>query len=125
MGRKTWESVGRPLPGRDNIVLTRGPAIAVDGVITVRTLDEALATGRACAERRGVAEVMVIGGGHVYLQTLPIADRIYLTRVDMEVSGDTFFPELDPSEWREVEREQHAAGPRDSAGFTILTLDRV
>lgn len=124
MGRKTWEGLKGPLKGRDNLVLTRGGAIAREGVLTVRSLAEGLALGRDLASARGAGWVMVIGGGEVYAQALPLADRLYLTRVDMDVAGDTSFPALDPAAWREVAREPHAPGPGDSCGYTILTLDR-
>ena len=124
MGRKTWESIGKPLKNRDNIVLTRGAPIAVDGAITARTLHEALDAATACAKARGASAIMIIGGGEVYRQTLPLASRLYFTRVDMEASGDTHFPELPPHDWLEVAREKHDAGPSDSCGYVILTLDR-
>ncbi len=124
MGRKTWEGIGKPLKGRDNIVLTHGPAMLVEGVTTVHTLEAALAEASRCAGVRGVTEIMVIGGGEVYLQTLPMARRIYLTRVDMDAHGDTYFPEVAAADWIEVAREVHAPGPKDSCGYVILTLDR-
>ena len=128
MGRKTFEGIvarlKRPLPGRDSIVMTRGPRIAMPGVLTVHTLADALALGRKLARERGVLDVMVIGGGEIYRQALPFAERIYFTRVEMDASGDTSFPRLDPSQWRETAREPHEAGPGDSADYTILTLDR-
>lgn len=129
MGRRTWDgvlaSLGKPLPGRDSIVLTRGAPIAVDGVHTARTLNEALEAGRKLAQARGVADVMVIGGGEVYRQALPVADRIWYTRVEVDATGDTHFPALDPGQWRETAREPHDAGTGDTADYTILTLDRV
>ena len=124
MGRKTWEGLKGPLKGRDNLVLTRGPAIEREGVITVRTLQAGLVSGRKLALERGVSWVMVIGGGDVYRQVLPLAARLYLTTVDMDAAGDTSFPALDPAQWRETAREPHSAGPGDSCGYTILTLDR-
>ena len=124
MGRKTWEGLKGPLKGRDNIVLTRGPAIGREGVITVRSLEEGIEQGRTRARQRGAGWVMVIGGGDVYAQALPLAARLYLTQVDMDAPGDTTFPALDMSGWREVGREPHLAGPGDSCGYTILTLDR-
>jgi dihydrofolate reductase len=128
MGRKTFEGViaalGKPLPGRDNIVVTRNAAFAYRDVEVVGSIAAALALGRVRAEARGVDDVMVIGGGEVYAATLPLADRIYLTRVEAEVDGDTHFPELDAADWIEAAREAHRAGPRDTADFTIVTLDR-
>ena len=125
MGRKTWEGLKGPLKGRDNIVLTRGPAIDREGVATVRSLDEGLKSGREFANGRGVPWVMVIGGGQVYEQALPQASRLYLTKVAMDATGDTRFPELDARQWRETAREPHDAAPGDSCGYVILTLDRI
>jgi len=116
MGRKTYESIGKPLPGRDNIVITRSMTFSKDGVFVVRSIEDALTLARECAERRSVDEVSVIGGGEIYAQTLALADRIYLTRVDVELEGDAVFPEIDRQEWRErvdgscekTERNQYA-----------------
>lgn len=124
MGRKTWEGIGKPLKNRNNIVLTRGAPILVEGVVSVRTLEQAIATASACAETRGAREIMIIGGGEVYLQTLPMASRVYFTRVDMDAAGDTHFPDLDPEDWVEVAREDHAPGPGDSCSYVLTTLDR-
>ena len=124
MGRKTWAGLSKPLKGRDNIVLTRGPAIAGEGVTTVHTLKAAIAEANRCAAARGARELMVIGGGEIYLQTLPIANRVYLTEVDMDASGDTFFPTLAADGWIELAREAHLPGPKDSCGYITLTLQR-
>ena len=124
MGRKTWEGLKGPLKGRDNIVLTRGPAIAREGVETAHRLEDALRLADARAASRGAATIMVIGGGEIYRQTLPLAGRLYLTRVDMDAAGETHFPSLDPSQWVETAREPHSAGVGDTCGYVILTLDR-
>ncbi|MEZ5923949.1 MAG: dihydrofolate reductase [Hyphomicrobiaceae bacterium] len=124
MGRKTWESVGKPLDGRLNIVVTRGPAIPTDGVVTARSLDEALTVARQRADADGADEIAVIGGGEIYRQALPLAQRIYLTEVDVTVDGDTIFPPLDQALWLETHRESFAQGPRDSAAFVLRVLDR-
>ena len=125
MGRKTFEGLKGPLKGRDNIVLTRGPEIAREGVLTVRSLDAGLTLARRLATGRNAGHVMVIGGGDIYRQTLPLAARLYLTRVDMDAEGDTTFPALDPNEWRQSAREPHQPGAEDSCGYVILTLDRI
>lgn len=96
MGRRTYESIGRPLPGRLNIVVTRDPSRQWDGVEAVQSLSGAL--DRAAAD--GADEIMIIGGGDLYRAALPLAQRIYLTRVHESVEGDTVFPDLDPAEWR-------------------------
>lgn len=124
MGRKTWESIGRPLDGRLNIVVTRGAPIAHDGVVTARSLEEALGVARKRAEADGADDIAVIGGGEIYRQALPHADRIYLTEVDVTVGGDTTFPAPDPAVWQETSREVFTQGPKDSAAFVLRVLDR-
>lgn len=120
MGRKTWESLPRkPLPGRRNIVITRQKGFAPEGAEVASTPEEAL---RLCGD---APEVAVIGGGEIYRLFWPLVDRIYLTEVDLEVGGDTHFPALSPSEWREVASEIHPRGERDSASFTLRILDRM
>jgi dihydrofolate reductase len=119
MGRKTWESLPKkPLPGRPNIVITRQKNYRAEGAIVVSDIPSALAAaGR-------VEEVCVIGGGEIFNMFLPQTNRIYLTEVDLEVDGDTFFPPLDPAQWTETTREIHPRGPNDSAGFVLRVLDR-
>jgi len=124
MGRHTFESIGKPLSDRDNIVLTRGEIIDDPQVYTVNSMEEAVALAERFAKRRRKEEIMVIGGGQVYDQIRPKATRIYLTRVDMDVDGDTFFRDPDPSRWAEVERKEFKAGPEDSADYVFITLDR-
>jgi dihydrofolate reductase len=120
MGRKTWESLPRkPLPGRRNIVITRQQGFAAEGAEVAATPEEAL---RLAGD---VPEVAVIGGGEVYRLFWPLVDRLYLTEVDLDVAGDTHFPATDPAEWREVAREVHPKGERDSASFTLRILDRM
>jgi dihydrofolate reductase len=120
MGRKTWESLPRrPLPGRRNIVITRSKDFVADGAEVAATPEEAL---RLSGD---VPEVAVIGGGEIYRLFWPLVDRLYLTEVDLEVSGDTYFPAVLPAEWREVGREIHPRGERDSAAFTLRILDRM
>jgi dihydrofolate reductase len=120
MGRRTWESLPRkPLPGRRNIVITRNPDYVADGAEIVRSVDEALAV---CA---GEPEVSIIGGGQVYEQAMSRTDRIYLTRIHLEVDGDTLLPDLPAQEWREVERRAFDKGERDDAAFTLVVLDRI
>lgn len=120
MGRKTWESLPRkPLPGRRNIVITRQADFAPEGAEVAATPEAAL---RFCGD---APEVAVIGGGEIYRLFWPQVDRIYLTEVDLEVDGDTHFPALSPAEWREVGREVHPRGERDSAAFTLRILDRM
>ncbi len=124
MGRRTWGSLGRPLPGRDMIVVTRGAAIATAGVHTARSLDDGLTLAAALAAARGVSDIMVIGGGDLYRQCLPQAGRIDFTEVDAVVVGDTIFPELDPVEWRETSTETVPPMPGDDHGYTLRVFDR-
>ena len=120
MGRKTWESLPRkPLPGRRNIVITRQQEFSAEGAEVAQNPGEALRLAG------NVPEVAVIGGGEVYRLFWPLVDRLYLTEVDLEVEGDTHFPVPDPYEWREVAREVHQRGERDSASFILRTLDRM
>lgn len=122
MGRKTWESLPRrPLPGRTNIVVTRQEGFTAAGAHIARDADEAI----AIAARENPPEICVIGGGDIYRQLMPRADRLYLTEVQMDVEGDTHFPAVDAAHWREVSREEVAAGPSDSAGFVLRVLERL
>lgn len=125
MGRKTYQSIGKPLPDRVNIVITRDVTFAEEGVITAHTLDMALEVGKNLALARGVDEVMVIGGAEIYALTLPDADRLYLTRVHGDVEGDVFFPDLDPDDWLEASHEHFGAGEKDSHDYSLIVLDRV
>lgn len=119
MGRRTYESIGRPLEGRTSIVLTRDPSFHADGVVVARTPDEAIGL---CGS---VEEAIVFGGTEVFRQFLPRADRLYLTEIDADFDGDRTFPEIDPREWREVEREDYPADERNRHPYRFLTLDRV
>jgi dihydrofolate reductase len=122
MGRKTWESLPkRPLPGRENIVITRQSNYQAEGAKIVATIED----GLRLAESSGPEEIAIIGGGEIYRSLFNRADRLYLTEVELEAEGDTFFPAINPSEWRESAREWHEQGPKDSASFTLRTLDRV
>ncbi len=124
MGRKTFQSIGRPLPGRTNIVVTRDPDFAVDGLTVAATIDGAMAIAEATALSDGAAEVMVIGGGEIYARALPLADRLYLTEIHSDIDGDVRFPEIDRAAWREVARADIAA-EGDTPSHSFVTLDRV
>jgi len=118
MGRRTFESIGRPLPGRTNLVLTRDAAWSVPGVIAVPDLAAAIrAAGTA-------AELIVAGGAQVYALALPQASRIYLTRIHAVIAGDTRFPDLDPAQWQETSRELHPADARHPHAMSFVTLQR-
>lgn len=121
MGRKTWDSLPRkPLPGRLNIVISRQTAQLVEGAAFVRGVDEALAS----AQVDHPPEIAVIGGGEIYRLFWPLADQIYLTEVDLDVEGDTFFPKINSDEWDLLESEAHQRGPNDSASFILKRFRR-
>jgi dihydrofolate reductase len=119
MGRQTWESIGRLLPGRTTVIVTRNPAYRVPGAIVAASLDDALA---ACGDD---PEIFVIGGAQLYAAALPLADRLYLTVVEAEVPGDTLMPEFDLARWRLVSRESHAADGRNPLPYTLHLYERV
>ena len=121
MGRKTAESLGRALPGRTNLVLTRGTGVPFAGMHAVASLEQALAIAAA----EGAEELCVIGGGEIYALTLPHADVLHLTEVDTVVAdADTFFPEWDATQWRETSREKHAADGRHAHPFDFVEYRR-
>ena len=118
MGRRTWESIGRPLPGRQNVVLTRDQNFEAPGVTVVNSADAAIAAAG------DAADLMIIGGGQVYAEFLDMAERVYLTRVATRVAGDTVFPELDGSVWRLVSTEAHAADDRHAFDYEFRVYER-
>ncbi len=118
MGRKTWESIGRPLPGRTNLVVTRNPAYAAPGATVVPSLDAALTAAS------GATEIFVIGGAQLYAEALPRADRLYLTTVDTEIDGDTRMPAFDRHAWRTVSSEACARDERNAFSYTLDVLER-
>lgn len=119
-GRKTYESIGRPLPGRQMIIVTRDRNYRASGCLMVHSPDEAF---RLAAER-GEREAFVIGGAEIYAQALPQADRLYLTQVHAQVQADVFFPEFAEDEWQEVSRNFHAADEKNQYDFTFRELRR-
>lgn len=118
MGRRTFESIGKPLPDRHNIVMTRDPGYAATDCDVVTSVSDAL---KLAGDDR---EVMVIGGGQIYRDFLPRADRIYLTRVQAEIEGDTHFPEIDASEWQLVSSEHHGADEKHAYAFEMMVFER-
>jgi dihydrofolate reductase len=124
MGRKTFASLRKPLEGRDMIVVTRDQAFSADGAIVAHGLDEAFASAQACARERGADEIFVIGGAEIFRQALPLAERIYLTRVHASPEGDVAFPHLDLSPWRITHTQTHPSGPKDAYAFTFSVLER-
>lgn len=119
MGRLTWESIGRPLPGRQNIVVTTQADYAAPGCVVVSAPE--LAIDVASPDD----EIMIIGGSRIYAAFLPLASRIYLTRVHAAVDGDALFPALDPAQWRESASVRYAGDTANEHDFTFVTLDRI
>ena len=124
MGRKTYESIGKPLDQRDNIVVTRNRGLSLPGAHVTGSLDEALTLARSLAERRGADEIMIIGGAEIFREALPLAQRIYLTRVHGRPEGDILLDAFDAREWRETAREPMDRGPRDQFSADFIVLDR-
>jgi dihydrofolate reductase len=124
MGRRTFQSLGKPLDGRDNIVVTRDRDFAAAGADVVGDLEAAMTLAREKAAERRVDEIMVIGGADIYRQVQPLATRVYLTEVDARPEGDTKLPPFDPSVWREVAREPILRGPKDEYDAQLVTLER-
>ena len=118
MGRRTHESIGRPLPGRHNIVLSRDPDYRAEGCDVAANLDAAL---DACA---GTDEVMIIGGAEIFAEALPIANRMHLTLIDATFSGDTWLPDDAAREWREISREDRARGEDATFAYSFVDLER-
>jgi dihydrofolate reductase len=125
MGRKTYESIGKPLPGRTNIVVTRQADFRPEGVLVADSLEAALELAIAEAGKSGAAEIMVMGGGELYRQAIGRAGRLYITHVHAEPHGDARFPPIDPSRWREGSREAMAGGQTDSAACHFVVYERL
>jgi dihydrofolate reductase len=125
MGRKTFLSIGKPLDGRTNIVISRDPTFAARGIVVTSTLARALAVARADALRRSADAVMVTGGAEIFAQTMPWADRLEISLVHARPEGDTFFPAIDAAVWRQIGQKPQPAGLDDSAAFTLITYERL
>jgi dihydrofolate reductase len=119
MGRKTYESIGRPLPNRTNIVISRNPDLKLEGCIVVPDLNEAI----ALAKQAGETELMITGGGAIFLQALPIADKIYQTRIFHEFAADTYFPELGP-EWVQTQDDKREADEKNPYPFSFQVYEK-
>ena len=117
MGRKTFESIGRPLPGRRNLVISRNPDYQAEGIEVVGSVEAAL----ALLAGSSVEELMVIGGGHLYAEMLPSADCLYLTQIDLAVEGDTRFPAFDDGEWQRIACESHPADEKNPHPYSFET----
>ncbi|MCZ4373827.1 type 3 dihydrofolate reductase [Vibrio diazotrophicus] len=119
MGRKTFESIGKPLPNRRNIVVTRNPEFSADGVTIVKSIDMAL------AEAGDSDEVMIIGGGSIYSECLPKANKLYLTFIDAEIEGDTYFPSWKEDDWHETYSETYNADDKNAHDMKFVILERI
>ena len=117
MGRKTYDSVGKPLPNRRNIIITRQP-LTIAGCEVVNSIEQALSL---CKDE---AEVFIVGGAEIYKQAMSLTDRIYLTIIHKEFEGDSFFPEINASEWKEVFREDHQPDHKNPLSYSFITLER-
>lgn len=124
MGRRTFESIGRPLPGRAVIVVSSRPGFTAEGVDVVPSVEAAVRQAGSRAQTLGAGEIMVAGGGTIYRALIGQAHRLYLTEVDAAPPGDTVFPAIDPARWRVAERAVQQLGPDDDTGFAFVTFDR-
>lgn len=124
MGRKTYMSIGRPLPGRTTIVVSRDSAFAAPGIVVAPSLDAALGAARGDALRRNAEQIFVAGGAEIYRQALPLAARLMITRLHLKAEGDVRFPAIDPQLWRETARSEQQPGAEDAAPFAFITYER-
>ena len=124
MGRKTYDSIGKPLPGRETIVVTRDASFAAPGVLVAHDVPSALALAQERARAMGADEIAVIGGGEIFRQSMGAADALLVTELDFDRDGDTTYPAIDPGQWRETSRVAHPQGQRDDAAFTIVRYER-
>lgn len=124
MGRKTFESIGKPLPGRTNIVVTRRRDCAPDGAVVVHDLGQAISVAQEVAARDGASEVIIGGGGEIYGEAMPLAERLYVTHVAAAPTGDARFPIIDPKEWEVAEEVLLARTERDSTDFSVKIYRR-
>jgi dihydrofolate reductase len=124
MGRKTFESIGRALPGRETIVVTRDPAFASPGALVAHELDAGLDLAAERARAVGADEIIIGGGGEIYTQTIGRASRLFITEVALDAEGEARFPPIDPREWQEISRETGERGPHDNADFVFVEYER-
>nr|WP_295886119.1 dihydrofolate reductase [uncultured Devosia sp.] len=124
MGRKQYETVGKPLPGRTNIVITRQEGYQPEGVLVFHSVDAALARAREIARADGVDEIMIIGGGQLYAQLIERADRLYITHIDLNPPGDVLFPAVRHEDWTVVDLPEVAPSPKDEATYRVKVYER-
>ena len=123
MGRKTYESIGRPLPGRLNIILSRDSELSIEGCTVVNSLEDALKTAEQADKTKD--EIFITGGAHLYNKFLERADTLYLTQIDADLEGDTFFPDYTKYNWQEIQRTEHAADDKNPYSLTFIKLERL
>lgn len=124
MGRRTWESIGRPLPGRTNIVISRDPEFCAEGAKVVQSLEAAIALAEHVTVIDGGDEAIVMGGAQIYEMALPMADRLYMTQVHADVDGDVTFPEFELAAWHELGREDFSASGANPYDYSFVVLER-
>jgi dihydrofolate reductase len=124
LGRKTFQSIGRPLAGRTTIVISRNEYFSAPGIVVAANFEAALAAARGDALRRNADAIIVAGGADIYAQALPLAAQLVITHVHQRVDGDTHFPAIDAKLWRESARSEHKPGPQDDAAFAFITYER-
>jgi dihydrofolate reductase len=124
MGRKTYQSIGKPLTGRTTIVVSRDSNFSAPGIVVAASLDAALTAARGDALRRDTDTIVVAGGAEIYAQAMPLATRLAITHVHKRIAGDACFPAIDPNEWYESERREHDAAAADEAAFAFVTYER-
>lgn len=123
-GRRSFDALGKPLPGRDNIVITRDKEYTAPDALIVHSIEEALVLARKISLEKNIDDIFIVGGAEIYKATLPKADRLYLTEIHLKPEGDTFFPDFNRDEWQESRREFHTALPGEAADYTITVLER-
>ena len=125
MGRKTFESIGRPLPGRTNIVMTKDLGYSAPGIKPAYDFSNAVTIGKIAAAQAAVDEIMVIGGARIYSEALPLADRLYITEVHCEIEGDVTFPNFNSADWFEVSRTHCSAEINETCDYSFVVYDRI
>ena len=121
MGRKNYESIGRPLPKRTNVIISRDANYKAEGCITVTSIEAAL----ELAKQNSETEAFIIGGGQIYAQSLELCDTVYLTQIHQTLEGDTFYPELDTNTWKQVSEEKHSQDEKNKFDYSFLKFERI
>lgn len=124
MGRKTYESIGRPLPGRETVIVTRDPAFRPAGTHQATSLAVGLEKAEGLADKLGADALIIAGGGALYAEAMPLADRLIVTELDLSPAGDAFFPAIDPTEWQVVSRQSFERQEGDDAPYAVVTYER-